>query len=63
MTEVSLFDEIRARCAEVARRARHVRIDETALGALADRLAAGGAPPATLDPAREAVGGEAETVA
>jgi hypothetical protein len=40
----SLFDAIRARTAEVARRARFVRIDTVALGRLADRLA--GDPPA-----------------
>lgn len=72
--EPSLFDRIRARCAEVARRAQHVRIDTPGLEALADRLACeagppaslgAGAPdaPASLDPAREARGSAAETVA
>jgi hypothetical protein len=59
----SLFDRIRTRCAEVARRAQHVRIDTPGLEALADRLAGEAGPPASLDPAREARGSDAETVA
>ncbi len=63
MSEPHLFDRIRAACAEVAGRARHVRIDAPALDALAERLAREGAPPPSLDPARESLGGDAETVA
>ena len=55
-SEPSLFDCIRARCAEVARRARHVRIDTPGLEALAYRLAGEAGPLPSLDPAREARG-------
>jgi len=63
LSEPSLFDCIRARCAEVTRRAQHVRIDTPGLEALADRLADEPGAPASHDPAREARGSDAETVA
>lgn len=63
MSEPSVFDCIRARCAEVTRRAQHVRIDTPGLEALADRLAKAPGAPASHDPAREARGSDAETVA
>lgn len=47
---MSLFDEIRSACAEVARRARFVRIDEAGLGRLAASLVAE-VPPPSEDPA------------
>ena len=48
---MSLFDEIRAAAAEVARRARFVRIDDAGLEALADALVAEKVPPPSQDPA------------
>jgi len=59
---VSLFDEIRAACAEVAQRARFVRIDETGLGRLADRLVAEPAR-ASEDPAQHPFEDDATTLA
>lgn len=49
MTDV--FDEIRERCAEVARRARFVTIDDAGLARFADRLATEPWPEDDLDPA------------
>jgi hypothetical protein len=46
-----LFATIRARCAEVARRARHVQIDDRGLAEFADGLAASAWPEEDLDPA------------
>jgi len=48
---VSLFDDIRAACAEIARRARFVSIVDDRLDALADALAAAPDEPVALDPA------------
>lgn len=59
---MSLFDEIRAACAEVARRARFVRIDEAGLHRLADRLVAEPVS-ASGDPARRPFDDDATTLA
>jgi hypothetical protein len=48
---LSLFDEIRAAAAEVARRARFVTIDDAGLDRLADALVAEKEPPPSQDPA------------
>jgi hypothetical protein len=60
---VSVFDRIRAACAEVARRAGQVRIDRERLCGFGDRLLreppAAGAP----DPAHHRLGGAGETLA
>jgi hypothetical protein len=48
---MNAFARIRQACAEVARRARQVRIDEAGLSALVERIAADPAPPVLLDPA------------
>jgi len=48
---MSLFARIRSACAEVAARARHVRIDDARLEAVASELAGATAEPAVLDPA------------
>jgi putative queuosine salvage protein len=60
---VSLFQEVRAAAAEVARRARSVAIDEGALEALAAELAREGPALPALDPAHQRLGGPAETLA
>ncbi len=60
---MSVFAAIRTACAEVARRARSVRIDEAGLGALAGRLAADPPAPAVLDPAHHFRGDGASTLA
>lgn len=51
-----LFDVIRARCAEVARRARFVRIDDAGLARFARDLAQSPPPEADLDPAHDFAG-------
>ena len=56
MSEADLFATIRARCAEVTRRARSVRIDDAGLDAFADVLAGEPWPEADLDPAHHFVG-------
>ncbi len=58
-----LFDRIRARCAEVTRRAGSVRIDGEGLERLADELAAGPAEPEGPDPARKLHGDPDQTLA
>jgi hypothetical protein len=58
-----LFDRIRSRCAEVTRRARSVSIDDSALDALARRLASESWPSDDFDPAHEFEGDESETLA
>jgi hypothetical protein len=60
---LSLFDEIRAAAEEVTRLARSVAIDAEGLERLAGELAAERAPPPTLDPAHEALGGPDATLA
>jgi hypothetical protein len=58
----TLGARVRAACAEVVRRARHVRLDEDALAPLADAFAT--APPAAdPDPAHHPVGPPADTLA
>ena len=52
-----------ARCAEVAKRAKHVRIEQSALEALADELSAEPSDPPTHDPARHHLGNTASTLA
>lgn len=63
MSEASLFDRIRERCAEVTRRARFVRIDEAGLSALADELAAAPWPADDLDPGHDFAGDRETTLA
>lgn len=58
-----VFTRIRASCAEVARRARSVRIDEQRLAALARELVAEPRSRAALDPAHHPLGDERETLA
>jgi hypothetical protein len=58
-----VFDQIRSRCAEVSRRATHVRIDDRGLQAFAEHLASQSWPEDDLDPAHFFVGDEAETLA
>ncbi len=58
-----LFAAIRAASAEVARRARHVRIDDEALEELAAVLARERPAPPGLDPGQRALGDEARTLA
>jgi hypothetical protein len=60
---VSLFDRIRSACAEVARRARHVRIDESRLRAFCAELLAEGVAPSGLDPAHHLLGRGGDTLA
>jgi len=60
---VSLFDEIRSAAAEVARRARFVRIDEGGLGALADALVEQTRPPPSQDPAHHPFDDRSTTLA
>jgi hypothetical protein len=57
-----VFAEVRAACARVAERARHVAIDAAALDALAARVAAEPSPPA-IDPAHHALPDPAHTLA
>ena len=59
---MSLLDRVRDSCAEVAARARHVRLDAARLETLAAELAGAGAPPG-LDPAHHHRGDEASTLA
>jgi hypothetical protein len=61
--EPDVFDAIRRACAEVALRARHVRIDAERRAALADELEAAAAAPAQLDPAHHHLGDDAGTLA
>ena len=59
-----VFARIRRSCAEVARRARSVRIDAAALSRLAAAIAPGSAEQEPdLDPGHSSVGGEAATLA
>lgn len=58
-----LFGRIRARCAEVTRRARFVRIDEDALAAFADRLAGEDWREDDLDPGHGIDGDATEALA
>jgi hypothetical protein len=58
----SVFAEVRAACARVAGRARHVAIDAAGVEALAARLAAEPPPPA-LDPAHHALPDPSHTLA
>jgi hypothetical protein len=58
-----VLDRIRAACAEVAKRARFVRIDSERLRALADDLARGPAPASHLDPAHQDLGSPEATLA
>jgi len=60
---VTLGRRIRSACAEVARRARHVRIDEAALAPLADAFEAKTPADDSLDPAHHAVGPPQDTLA
>jgi hypothetical protein len=62
-TEAGLFDRIRSRCAEVTKRAQHVRIDDAGLEAFAVRLASDQWPADDLDPAHHFSGNESETLA
>jgi hypothetical protein len=58
-----LFGDIRAACAEVARRARFVSIDPVRLEILAGSLADAGQTPVPLDPAHHHLGHPADTLA
>ena len=58
-----LFDRIRSRCAEVTKRAQHVRIDDAGLEAFALRLASDQWSADDLDPAHYFSGDESETLA
>lgn len=58
-----VFDEIRERCAEVARRARFVTIDDAGLARFADALAAAPWPEDDLDPAHHFEGDDATLLA
>jgi len=58
-----LFARIRTAAAEVARRARHVRIDDEALEELAGVLARERPSPPALDPAQQGLGDASRTVA
>lgn len=58
-----IFDEIRAACAEVAGRARFVRIVDDRLADLARELATNAAEPAQLDPAHHHLGSPEATLA
>ncbi len=60
---MSIFDEIREAAAEVARRARFVRIDEAGLEALAAALVAETVPPSSQDPAHRPFADDATTIA
>lgn len=63
MSEGDVFATIRARCAEVTRRARFVHIDDAGLEAFASALAEGPWPEADLDPAHHFVGDPADRLA
>jgi len=58
-----LGERIRAACAEVVRRARHVRIDESALAPLADAFVARPPEADDADPGRASVGRPQDTLA
>lgn len=58
-----VFDEIRERCAEVARRARFVTIDDAGLARFADALAEAPWPEDDLDPAHHFEGDDATMLA
>lgn len=58
-----LFERIRSACAEVTRRARFVQIDDDALAAFAERLAAEPGSEDDLDPAHHFEGEAHETLA
>ena len=58
-----VLDRIRASCAEVARRARFVRIDAGRLRDLAARLGSSAPPLSHLDPARQDLGSPEATLA
>ncbi|MDJ0785610.1 MAG: queuosine salvage family protein [Myxococcota bacterium] len=58
-----IFEEIRTVCAEVTRRARHVRIDDTALEAFAAHLGAERPSVRSLDPTHAPFKHQATTVA
>jgi hypothetical protein len=60
---VSLFAEIRATCAEVSRRAQHVRIDPQRLRSFCTQLLAEPGQPAGLDPAHHLLGRGGDTLA
>lgn len=63
MNAAGLCGEIRRACAAVAAGARWVRVDDAALAALAESLAAAPLPPAGADPARRLHGDDEATVA
>jgi hypothetical protein len=60
---VSVFDQIRAACAEVSRRAQHVRIDGERLKRFCAELLAEPGRPAGLDPAHHLLGRGGDTLA
>ena len=60
---MSVFDRIRESCAEVSRRARHVRIDRERLRAFLAELLAEPGRPAGLDPAHHLLGRGGDTLA
>jgi hypothetical protein len=60
---VSVFHQIRETCAEVARRAQHVRIDGARLRAFVSELLAEPGRPAGLDPAHHLLGRGGDTLA
>jgi hypothetical protein len=62
-SSLGLFDRIRRCCAEVTRRARHVRIDDEGLVAFAEQLADESGPEADLDPGHDFAGEDSETLA
>jgi hypothetical protein len=59
----AVFDRIRSRCAEVTRRAEHVRIDDQGLQDFAEYLAGESWPEDDLDPAHFFAGDDSETLA
>jgi len=60
---VSVFDRIRETCAEVSRRARHVRIDRERLRRFCGELLVETGRPAGLDPAHHLLGRGGDTLA
>ena len=60
---MSVFAQIRATCAEVSRRAQHVRIDRERLRAFCAELLAEPGRPAGLDPAHHLLGRGGDTLA
>ncbi len=60
---MSVFAEIRTACAEVSRRARHVRIDRERLRSFCAELLAEPGRPAGLDPAHHLLGRGGDTLA